>query len=94
MVTRSLRGEPKSAGDRNLKTWFTGRILARKRISRIMKPKLLLVLSFSLVVVSLGRGQDPAGGGATGGVATENSHGSPAAQLMRIGPRPTFADLA
>ena len=65
-------------------------------ISRIMKPNLLplLSLSLSLVVVSLGRGQDPARGGATGGRAAENSHGSPDAQLKRIGPRPAFADLA
>jgi hypothetical protein len=51
-----------------------------------MKPKLLPLLSLSLVVVSLGRGQDPARGGASGGLAAENS--------QRIGPRPTFADLA
>ncbi len=61
-------------------------------ISRIMKPYLLPLLS--LVVVSLVRGQGPARGGETGGLAAENSHGSPAAQLKRIGPRPAFADLA
>jgi acetyl esterase/lipase len=56
--------------------------------------RLLLLLPLLLGVVSLGRGQDPAGGGATGGLAGESSSTSPDAQLKRIGPRPTFADLA
>ena len=59
-----------------------------------MKPNPLPLLLLSLVVVSLGRGQDPAGGGAPGGLTAENSAGSPAAQSISTGPRPTFADLA
>jgi acetyl esterase/lipase len=59
-----------------------------------MSPRLLLFLPLSLAVVRLGRGQDPAGGGATGDPAAENSRGTLAAPANRIGPRPTFADLA
>ena len=75
----------------------TRSLCGQPMISRITNPNLLPLLSLSLVVVSLGRGQDPARGGATGGRAAENSHGSPDAQLKqlkRIGPRPAFADLA
>lgn len=36
------------------------------------------MLPLLLVVASLGRGQDPASGGATGGLAAENSRGAPA----------------
>src|SRR5579871_4891391 len=45
-----------------------------------MKRNLLFLLSLSLVVVGLGRGQDQAR--------------APDAPLKRIGPRPAFADLA
>ena len=59
-----------------------------------MNPRLLLLLPLLLVVVSLDRGQDPAGGGATGGPAAEIPPGAPAAPSKRIGPPPTVADLA
>jgi len=61
---------------------------------RIMSPTLLLLLPLSLAVVGLARGEDTANGGGAGGPAAENSRGSPAAPVQRIGPRPTVADLA
>jgi hypothetical protein len=59
-----------------------------------MSPRLLPFLPLSLAVIRLGRGQDPAGGGVTGDPAAGNSREAPAAPANRIGPQPTFADLA